>query len=444
MSVLTILRNARIFAPKELGVQDILLGDRHILAIGRDISLHGSVDVDVIDLDGKYVFPGLIDQHVHMAGGGGEGGFHYRTPEISLSHLTVAGVTTAVGVLGTDGVTRSTKELLAKANGLDFEGITTYIYCGAYQVPTRTITGTPRSDIVLIDKVVGVGEIAISDSRSSHPDEHEIAELVSEAHVGGLLSGKAGVVHFHLGDDNDHLDLLHRVAKRTQLPRTVFVPTHLNRNPGLLEAAIEWGKAGGLCDVTSGIRPDDHDHISVKPSKAIVKLLDAGIHEAYITMSSDSNGSSPIFDEQGRLVAMGIGSVATLWEETADLIREEGMPVAQAISFVTRNVARVLKLRHKGKIQSGCDADLIICDDKLQIERVFAKGKSVVEDGKPTVFGTFEDASRVPGSPDSRKQAGTRDDRRDRPMIDPSREDDDAFPDRDERQQQSRRRHYCC
>src|SRR5579875_3764591 len=262
MSVLTILRNARIFAPKELGVQDILLGDRHILAIGRDISLHGSVDVDVIDLDGQYVFPGLIDQHVHMAGGGGEGGFHYRTPEISLSHLTVAGVTTAVGVLGTDGVTRSTKELLAKANGLDFEGITTYIYCGAYQVPTRTITGMPRSDLVLIDKVIGVGEIAISDTRSSHPSEQELAELASEARVGGLLAGKAGVVHLHVGDDDTKLGILFELIRKTELPKSTFTPTHLNRNPDLLEDAIKYGKEGGFVDVTSGIRPDDHDHIS--------------------------------------------------------------------------------------------------------------------------------------------------------------------------------------
>ncbi|WP_206831434.1 beta-aspartyl-peptidase [Alicyclobacillus fructus] len=444
MTPLTLLKHAHVYAPDDLGIRDILIAGRQICAVEPELSLSGNVRMDVIDLDGRPTFPGLIDQHVHMAGGGGEGGFHYRTPEISLSHITAAGVTTAVGVLGTDGVTRSTRELLAKAFALDFEGITTYIYSGAYQVPTRTLTGMPRSDLVLVDKVVGVGEIAIADSRSSHPDEKEIAELVSEAYVGGLLSGKAGVVHFHMGDEDDHLDLLIRVARRTGLPRWVFVPTHLNRNPGLLEASIEWGKRYGMCDVTSGIRPDDHDHISVKPSRAIVKLLDGGVEPHVITMSSDSNGSSPIFDARGKLVAMGIGSISTLWEETVDLIQQEQLPISLAISFVTANVARLLKLRHKGRLKAGCDADVLVCDDQFRIERVYAKGRLMVEDGKPVVFGTFEDASRVPGSPGSKPQSWHAGEHGQRAAIGPAPGDEDDFPDRDERQERSRRRHYCC
>lgn len=443
MSVLTIIKRAHVFQPKDLGIKDVLIGGRQILAIGDDLSIHGALpEVNIIDADGLYLFPGLIDAHVHMAGGGGEGGFHYRTPEISLSHLTTSGVTTAVGVLGTDGVTRSTRELLAKANGLDYEGITTYIYCGAYQVPTRTITGMPRSDIVLIDKVIGVGEIAISDSRSSHPDEQEIAELSSEAHVGGLLSGKAGVVHFHVGDDDSHLDILHSVTHKTELPMNVFMPTHLNRNPGLLDAAVEWGKIGGYVDVTSGIRPDKHDHVSVKPAKAIRKLLDAGVKSGHITMSSDSNGSSPIFNDQGKLVAMGIGNIATLWEETVDAIRDEGIPIETAISIVTLHVSRILKLHHKGRVKAGCDADLILCDDAFRIQHVFCKGRQMVEDAKPLVFGTFENTNEVPGSPQSKDESGKEDHDRGRPMIDP--DDDDDFPDRDERQKKSHRRHYCC
>ncbi|SIS79168.1 beta-aspartyl-peptidase [Alicyclobacillus vulcanalis] len=444
MPALTLLRNAHVFAPDDLGVLDLLVAGRQIVAMDRHLELGGNVPMDVIDLDGRPTVPGLIDQHVHMAGGGGEGGFHYRTPEISLSHVTAAGVTTAVGVLGTDGVTRSTRELLAKAFALDFEGITTYIYSGAYQVPTRTLTGMPRSDLVLVDKVVGVGEIAIADSRSSHPDEREIAELVSEAYVGGLLAGKAGVVHFHMGDEDDHLDLLIRVARRTGLPRSVFVPTHLNRNPGLLDASIEWGKRYGMCDVTSGIRPDEHDHVSVKPSKAIVKLLDGGVEPHVISMSSDSNGSSPIFDERGKLVAMGIGSIATLWQETVDLIREEHLPIPLAISFTTSNVARLLKLRHKGRLKPGCDADIVVCDDAFRIERVYAKGRLMVKDGKPVVFGTFEDSSRVPGSPGSRAESAHIGTPEARAAVGPSSDDEDDFPDRDERQARSRRRRYCC
>jgi beta-aspartyl-dipeptidase (metallo-type) len=444
MNPLTLIRGAMVYAPEPLGVQDVLIGGGQILAVAQHLEFHGNVPlVRELDARGLRMFPGLIDQHVHMAGGGGEGGFHYRTPEISLSHITTAGVTTLVGVLGTDGVTRSVSELLAKARALDFEGVTTYIYSGAYQVPTRTLTGTPRSDIVHIDKVIGIGEIAISDTRSSHPSEHDIAELASEARVGGLLTGKAGVLHLHVGDDDSRLRILFDVLRRTELPRSVFTPTHLNRNPDLLEEAVRYGLEGGFVDITSGIRPDPHDHISVKPSRAIRRLLDAGVPAHRITMSSDSNGSSPVFDHHGRLVAMGIGSIATLWEETRDTIVEEEVPVETAVAFVTRNVARILKLRGKGRIQAGADADVILTNERFEILHVFAKGKQMVENGQPVVFGTFENTGRVPGSPSSRRETGKENEDRGRATIGPSARDPGDFPDPDERAARSRR-HYCC
>lgn len=445
MAILTLIRNVNIYQPKPIGKKDILIGGREILAIGDNLSIHGSIpNIQVLDASGLTLFPGLIDQHVHMAGGGGEGGFHYRTPEISLSHITTAGVTTTVGVLGTDGVTRTTRELLAKAQGLEFEGVSTYIYCGAYQVPTRTITGMPRSDLVLIDKVIGVGEIAISDTRSSHPSEQTLAELASEARVGGLLAGKAGVVHLHIGDDDTMLQILFDVIQKTELPKSNFTPTHLNRNPDLLKDAIRYGKMGGFVDITSGIRPDEHDHVSVKPSTAIRQLLDAGIHPGYITMSSDSNGSSPIFDDTGKLVAMGIGSIATLWEETVDLIVKEEVKPEIAVGIVTKHVARVLKLGKKGLVKPGMDADLLLVDSDYRIQHVFAKGRQMVENGEPIVFGMFENASQVPGAPSSKKESGKVDTERGRSMLSPDEDDEDDFPDSDERQGKSRRRNYCC
>jgi beta-aspartyl-dipeptidase (metallo-type) len=438
--MLTLIRGARVYAPKPLGVKDVLLCFDRILAVGDDLSGHfANVDVRVVDAHGLFLFPGLIDQHVHIAGGGGEGGFHYRTPEISLSHITTAGVTTLVGVLGTDGVTRSVSQLLAKANALEAEGITTYIYTGAYQVPTRTITGTPRSDLVFIDKVIGVGEIAISDTRSSHPSEQQLAELASEARVGGLLAGKAGVLHIHVGDDEAGLRQLFDLVEKSEIPWSVFVPTHVNRNPRLLEDAVRYARQGGFVDVTSGIRPDAHDTLSIKPSKAIRRLLDEGVDPWRITMSSDSNGSSPIFDEHGRLVAMGIGSIATLWEETRDLIVEEGVPVETAVGMVTRHVARVLKLHDKGIIQAGAAGDLMLTDAEYKIVHVFAKGRQMVEDGQPIVFGMFEERS-VPGSPTAKEHTGRKNKERGRAMMGPGPDDPDDFPE----SPHGRRDRFCC
>jgi len=390
--MMTLLRHVDIYNPEHKGKKDIFIGGGKILKIAPEIRMPGDFgDVETIDAEGLICVPGFIDGHVHIAGGGGEGGFQNRTPEIWLSHLTMAGITCVIGLLGTDGTTRSVPEILAKARGLEAEGISALIYTGAYEVPTRTITGSVRSDIVLIDKIIGVGEIAVSDHRSSHPSENELARLISEARVGGIISGKAGVVHIHMGDDHKKMEPLFDLFKNTEIPITQVIPTHLNRNPFLFEDAISFGKMGGFTDITSGIFPDEQDKNPIKPSKAIKTLMDEGVPLSQITMSSDGNGSSPVFDKSGRLIGLGIGSVKTLWQEARDLVEQEGLDLDKALCPITRNVAGALKLSdYKGEIKEGLDADMVLLTQDLEIHTVISRGRTMVENKIPKVFGTFE------------------------------------------------------
>ncbi len=78
-----LLKNADLYAPEHVGRSDVLLGGGKILAVskGLDFRVEG---LEVYDLEGKILAPGLIDQHVHITGGGGEAGYHSRTPEITL------------------------------------------------------------------------------------------------------------------------------------------------------------------------------------------------------------------------------------------------------------------------------------------------------------------------------------------------------------------------
>ena len=48
--------------------------------------------------------------------------------------------------------------------------------------------------------MIGIGELALSDHRSSQPTRDELLRIASDAHVAGMISGKAGIVHLHLGD----------------------------------------------------------------------------------------------------------------------------------------------------------------------------------------------------------------------------------------------------
>lgn len=390
-SLFTMLRGARVLAPEDLGYQDVLVCGEKIAAIGPRLEVPAAWACREARLDGYTLVPGLIDGHVHLIGGGGEAGYHTRTPEVTLSALIRAGVTTAVGCLGTDGTTRHMSSLLAKARGLEWEGVSTFIYSGAYEVPTVTITGSIRTDLILIDKVVGAGEIAISDHRSSQPPQLAIQQLAAEARVGGLLSGKAGVLHLHVGDGKSGLGMLAAIVEESEIPITQFVPTHLNRNPRLLQQAIAWGKRGGFIDFTSGVSPASGVVQAARAGRAVAQALAAGVALDRITMSSDGNGSMPLFDDKGNMLGLMVASLDSLLTELRDMVLAGGIPLEQGIQVVTSNVAKALKLwPRKGSIQVGADADLLVLGADLTPVQVWARGRLLAENGEPVVWGTFE------------------------------------------------------
>lgn len=387
----TLLKNAHVIAPEDLGVKDILVAGEKIAMIGEGLSLPAVYDCEVVDCEGNYVVPGFIDSHVHLIGGGGEGGYATRTPEIQLTDITTSGVTTVLGLLGTDGVTRHVASLLAKARGLEDEGITAYIYSGSYEIPTPTITGSVRNDIILIDKVIGTGEIAMCDHRSSQSPKEAYQQITAEARVGGMLSGKAGVVNMHLGDGEDGLKMLYEITKNGEIPKTQIIPTHVNRNKRLFKETIEWAKQGGIMDVTSSVSPESGSSHSVKSSEAVKQALEAGVNIENITMSSDGNGSMPIFDEAGNNIGVGVASQISILNEFRDMVQKENIAITDAIKIITSNIAKFTKLYpRKGCLANNSDADILVLDKDLQLQHVWARGTHMVENGKPIVFGTFE------------------------------------------------------
>lgn len=387
----TLLKNAHVIAPEDLGVKDVLVAGEKIAMIGEGLSLPAVYDCEVVDCEGNYVVPGFIDSHVHLIGGGGEGGYATRTPEIQLTDITTSGVTTVLGLLGTDGVTRHVASLLAKARGLEDEGITAYIYSGSYEIPTPTITGSVRNDIILIDKVIGTGEIAMCDHRSSQSPKEAYQQITAEARVGGMLSGKAGVVNMHLGDGEDGLKMLYEITKNGEIPKTQIIPTHVNRNKRLFKEAIEWAKQGGIMDVTSSVSPETGSSHSVKSSEAVKQALEAGVNIENITMSSDGNGSMPIFDEAGNNIGVGVASQISILNEFRDMVQKENIAITDAVKIITSNIAKFTKLYpKKGCLANNSDADILVLDKDLQLQHVWARGTHMVENGKPIVFGTFE------------------------------------------------------
>ena len=390
MSEFLLVRNAHLLAPEDQGRQDILVAAGKILAIGGGLQAPEGLDCREIDATGLTLTPGLVDVHVHIAGAGGDGGPASRTPEVQLKQLVAGGTTTAIGCLGTDGVTRTVGSLVMKAKAIREQGLSSWVYTGSYQVPAPTLTGEVAQDLAYVDEIIGVGETALADIRSSSPTLDELVKLGKAALVGGLLGGKAGIVHLHMGDGDDPFRLVYRAAKESDLPISKFYPTHINRNPRILEAAIELAKLTAV-DITAACVPGEkHSAREVDPGEALATLLGGGAPLENITMSSDGCGSLPDFDSHGQLQGLKIGEPSALFQNIRDLVRREILPLSKALQLVTSNPARILQLKQKGRIETGLDADFLLLDDNMDLQWVFAGGESWIEEGQLVRKGNFE------------------------------------------------------
>lgn len=391
--MISLIKGCRVYSPNDIGIKDVLIAGDKIEGIYDNIEIKSDLlKINIIDGDKKLIFPGFIDSHVHIIGGGGEGGYNTRTPEIQLSRLIESGITSVVGCIGTDGVCRDMNSLIAKVKSLKEEGMSAYAYTGSYEIPVKTLTKSIKSDIMLIDEIIGVGEIALSDHRSSQPSFDSFVNLVAQSRVGGLLSSKAGIVNVHLGEGMRRLKYLFDLIEQTEIPAEQLLPTHINRNSDLFEMGLEYAKKGGYIDLTTSCDIEHMENGELRAGEGLARFLESGIKVEHITFSSDGNGSMPRFDRNGELAGLGICSVSSLYREVKFAINEFNVPIDKAISVITSNVARLLKLNNKGVIEKGKDADFVIVDkDTLDIDMVIAKGKKLVENGKAIVKGTFEE-----------------------------------------------------
>lgn len=390
--MISIIKGGKIYAPNYLGVKDILIVGDKIGGIYDELSIQNKLlDIEIIDGKNKLIFPGFIDCHVHIIGAGGEAGYNTRTPEISLSSLVEAGITTVVGCIGTDGVCRSRKALIAKVKALRQDGISAYCLTGSYDVPVKTVTGLIKEDIMLIEEIIGVGEIALSDNRSSQPSFDSFANLVAQSRVGGLLSNKAGIVNIHLGEGGRGLDYVFDLIDKTEIPATQLLPTHINRNGKLFEQGLEYVKKGGFIDLTTSCDLNNLSEGELRAGEGLKKYIDKKLPIEHITFSSDGNGSMPEFDDKGKLIGYEVCSVSTLYREVKFAIEEGKIPIEDAVRVITSNIAKVLKFENKGTIEYGKDADFVMVDENsLDIDMVIARGRKMMEKGEVIVKGFFE------------------------------------------------------
>lgn len=390
--MILLIKGCNVYSPDYIGRKDILVAGGKIEGIYNEFECKNDLlNIEVVDGEDKLMFPGFIDCHTHVMGGGGEGGCKTRTPELQLSDLTKAGITSVVGCIGTDGICRNMKALVAKIKGLKEEGISAYCYTGSYEIPVITLTDSIKEDLILIEEIIGVGEIALSDNRSSQPTFDEFVSVVAQSRVGGILSDKSGIVNIHLGVGERGLQYLFDLIDKTEIPATQLLPTHINRKTELFESGLELIKKGGFIDLTTSCDVNHLEKGEIRAGEGLKKIIDAHLPIEHVTFSSDGNGSMPKFDASGKMTGLGRCSVCSLYEEVKSAVKDYDVHIEDAIKVITSNVADVLKLKDKGRIEKRKDADFVIVDkSSLNIEMVFAKGIKMVENGEAVVKGTFE------------------------------------------------------
>ncbi len=382
---LILIENADLYAPESMGVQSVLVGGGKILSISKEAPQVDADLVERIDAQGRVLIPGFVDAHTHITGGGGEAGFATRVPAVPISQFTSAGVTTVVGLLGTDDIVRNTESVVAQVYALREEGMSAYCYTGGYHLPLTTLTGSARSDIVFIEPVIAVGELAISDHRSSQPTLNELLKVASEAHVAHLMTGKAGVIHLHLGDGERGLELVRQALSESEIPPRVFNPTHVNRRRALFDEACELTKLGCTIDITAFETGD----VGYEPADAVLKYFNEGCDPTKLTVSSDGGGCLPDFDAHGRLLKMDFANSSAMTQVFYDLC-DSPLGIETFLPCFTSNVADLMCLHSKGRIQVGSDADLVLLNNSGQVDHVMALGRWHVIEQEQIIKGTFE------------------------------------------------------
>lgn len=380
--MIKLIQNTELYIPEYLGKKDLLIAGNKIVAIADNLDVYKSV-AEVFNAEGKIVTPGLIDQHIHITGAGGKEGFSSMTPEINLSELIKCGTTTVVGLLGTDGTVRNIKSLYAKAKSIDAEGLSAYMFCGYYGLDSVTITDSIQTDMIFIDKVLGC-KIAISDIRSSYPTALELVRKLRDVRVGGFIGNKKGVLHVHLGNLDTKMDVLFELVNDYQFPIEHISPTHVGRTKELFDQALKFAKLGGIIDITTGASK------YTDPYKSVLYALKNGVSIDNMTFSTDGNAGLTKFDAAGNVIGIKRAPIDKNLEEVVLLIQEGGVSISDAFKLITKNPARNLGLKHKGKIEVGFDADLCCFTQDLKLTDVFAKGQQMMKNGNIAVKGNFE------------------------------------------------------
>lgn len=366
------VRAQEIYAPECLGPGEMLvLGDR-IIALQANVTplVEAMGAGNIQDISVHRVIPGLIDQHLHLLGGGDGDGPLARMRELGAEEILLSGITTAATLLGSEMRFKTLRALLYKAEGEAHKGLSTFVYTGSMGADPVSILEDAFSDIALFGRIIGAKAAIADPLYNTHPDR--LTALAIQLRQARAQTGKPCILHVHVGRAQQGLEFLVRLCEQTGLPPEQVVPTHVNRAAAVtpvFRQGIEWAKQGGMIDFTCCLGPLDGIRSGMDTVEAVLQALDAGVPPSQMTLTSDAGVAVPDPELGSRQVPPSI--------LMRDLIRlvQSGLPWDVALAFVTVNPAQRLGLsKRKGRLAVGYDADFVCLTETSDIAAVYASG----------------------------------------------------------------------
>lgn len=382
--------NGEIITPdKNLGLGTVLIEGNKIVAIEKgNVEFADSLSIDA---KGGYISPGFIDIHTH---GAGNADFMDCTEEACL---TIARTHARYGatLIYPTTLASENKELFrfldlykrvkdqeegAAFGGIHLEGpYFSYTFRGA-QDPKYLRNPAPEEYMQILDYTDDIVRWSLA------PELSGAFEFADELCKRGILPSIA------------HTDAIYEdivEAKKHGFKHMTHFYSCMNgitrRNAFRHAGCIE---AGYLMDdiyieiIADGIHvpaPLMQLVAKVKGADKIALVTDsmrgAGMPEGKSILGSLTNGQEVIIEDGVAKMPdrqAFAGSVATTDRLIRNMHQQGGQSLTDAVKMMTLTPATMMRIdNHKGKIEVGYDADIVIFDKEINVEHTFVKGKKV-------------------------------------------------------------------
>lgn len=380
-----LIKNGRVWIDRAWQPADLLVADDRIAAVGQDI---GAQAGQIIDAEGKYVLPGVIDCHVHLSMNGGP------HPMADLSKCREADAL-LTAVLSAGELVRSGVTTVRECGGIDRESVVVREAVKAGRIPGPRVVACVQAVKIPGGHFFGAEVTGPREARHAARDLiSKGAEYIKLMATGGLgkVGEKPGVVEL----DVDEM----RAAIDEGKKHGMASAAHCHSKEGMMNAMDAGAATLEHCtfldeEVVDRMLAQDVFLIpTFSPYCQMDRLgLESGVSPHMCEMSREirayKNETFPLAYKKGVKIAFGRDAGAPLVRHGAYYIEmldmeAAGMSRADIIVSATETAAQALRIDDEtGSLEAGKRADILVLDaDPLEDLRHFKRVAAVIAAGR--------------------------------------------------------------